>query len=260
MLKALLVDDEIKNLETLQFLLHNDCDGIKVIFKAQNTHEARDFLKNNYVDVIFLDILMPGEDGFQFLENVELQETKVVFVTAYSEYALRAIKASAVDYLLKPINISELQQTVEKLKQYSKNPLAIAQHHQLLQYFKEISGRSSIRKIAVPQLGSIRFVELDEIVSLQADSNYTIIHLKDMQKMVITKTLGDFEEILNEENNFIRIHKSYIVNLAYVKEYATVDGGVVKMIDGNQWSISRRQLESFLDKMRKAIIMFGKPK
>ena len=116
-----------------------------------------------------------------------------------------------------------------------------------------------IKKIAVPQLGSIRFIDLDEIVSLQADSNYTIIHLKDMQKLVISKTLKDFEDLLND-NQFARIHKSYIVNLSYIKEYSTIDGGVVKMIDGNQWSISRRQLDIFLEKMKVATVMFGKYK
>lgn len=260
MLYALLVDDEVKNLESLEFLLHNDCEGITVAFKTRNTDDARNFLKNNRVDVIFLDISMPVEDGFQFLNSLGECNAKIVFVTAYGEYALRAIKASAVDYLLKPVDITELQMTVKKLKQTADNPLAVAQNRQLLNYFMEISQRPSLRKIAVPQLGSVRFVELEDIVSLQADSNYTIIHLKDMQKMVVTKTLGDFEDLLNGEGRFVRIHKSYIVNLSYVKEYATIDGGVVKMTDGNQWSISRRQLDSFLDKMRKATFMFGKPK
>ena len=115
------------------------------------------------------------------------------------------------------------------------------------------------QKIALPQLGSISFIEVDDMVSLQADSNYTIIHMKDMQKLVISKTLKDFEELL-DENQFARIHKSYIVNLRYIKEYSTIDGGIVKMSDGNQWSISRRQLELFLEKMKIASLMFSKNK
>ena len=260
MLKALLVDDEINNLTSLEFLLHNDCDGIEVAYKANSAGQAREWLKQNKVDVIFLDITMPGEDGFKFLNSVVLKSTKIVFVTAHNEFALQAIKASAVDYLLKPVHIDELQKAVHKIKLSLGNPLVTEQHQLLMQHLLDsVNQKSPIKKIAVPQLGSIRFIDFEEIVSLQADSNYTIIHLKDMQKLVISKTLKDFEDLL-EAHQFARIHKSYIVNLAYIKEYSTIDGGVVKMIDGNQWSISRRQLDLFLEKMKVATVMFGKYK
>lgn len=260
MLKALLVDDEVKNLTSLEFLLHHDCEDIKVVYKATSGKEARDWLKTNHADVIFLDITMPGEDGFQFLESIESKNSKVVFVTAHNEFALQAIKASAVDYILKPVHIDELQKAVYKLKLAADNPLATEQHQVLMQHLLDsVNKKSPIKKIAVPQLGSIRFIDLDEIVSLQADSNYTIIHLKDMQKLVISKTLKDFEDLL-DDHQFARIHKSYIVNLNYIREYSTIDGGVVKMTDGNQWSISRRQLDIFLEKMKIATVMFGKHK
>ena len=260
MLKALLVDDEVKNLTSLEFLLHNDCEGIKVAYKATSGKVARDWLKTNHADVIFLDITMPGEDGFQFLASIESKNSKVVFVTAHNEFALQAIKASAVDYILKPVHIEELKKAVKKIELSLDNPLATAQHKVLVQHLLEsVNKKTPIKKIAVPQLGSIRFIDLDEIVSLQADSNYTIIHLKDMQKLVISKTLKDFEDLL-DDHQFARIHKSYIVNLAYIKEYSTIDGGVVKMVDGNQWSISRRQLDIFLEKMKVATVMFGKHK
>lgn len=260
MLSALLVDDEEKNLSSLEFLLHNDCSGIHVAYKANSAEQARDWLKTNEVDVIFLDITMPGEDGFKFLNSVVLKNTKVVFVTAHNEYALQAIKASAVDYILKPVHIDELKKAVHKLQLAFDNPLANEQNKTLMEHLLQaMQVKAPIKKIAVPQLGSIRFINLDEIVSLQADSNYTIIHLKDMQKLVISKTLKDFEELL-DENQFARIHKSYIVNISYIREYSTIDGGVVKMIDGNQWSISRRQLDVFLEKMKQATVMFDKHK
>jgi two-component system LytT family response regulator len=260
MLKALLVDDEVKNLTSLEFLLHNDCDEIEVVCKASNAKMARDWLKTNHADVIFLDITMPGEDGFQFLNSISSKNIKVIFVTAHNEYALQAIKASAVDYILKPVHIDELQKSIKKLKLSFDSPHATAQNQLLVKHLLEsVNEKIPIKKIALPQLGSIRFIDLDEIISLQADSNYTIIHLKDMQKLVISKTLKDFEELLND-NQFARIHKSYIVNLSYIKEYSTIDGGVVKMIDGNQWSISRRQLDIFLEKMRIATVMFEKHK
>lgn len=260
MLKALLVDDELKNLDGLEFLLHHDCKGIEVTGKAQNAEEAREFLKSNRVDVIFLDITMPGEDGFQLLESLSRKDMKIIFVTAHNEFTMQAIKASALDYLLKPVRIEELQEAVEKLKLSAGNSVITEQNRLLLQHFLEMAGtKTAVQKIAVPQLGSIRFIALDEIISLEADNNYTVIHLKDMQKLVISKTLKDFEELL-DKNQFVRIHKSYIVNTNYVKEYSTIDGGVVKMTDGNQWSISRRQLDVFLEKIKRAAIMFGKYK
>jgi len=260
MIKALLIDDEVNNLASLEFLLHHDCEGIEVAGKAQSARQARDWLQLHTADVIFLDIAMPGENGFQFLNSLTLQNFKVVFVTAYNEYALQAIKASAVDYILKPVNIDELQKAVEKVKRALNSPAATEQNRLLLQHLLEtVSKRSPPKKIALPQLGSISFIEVDDMVSLQADSNYTIIHMKDMQKLVISKTLKDFEELL-DENQFARIHKSYIVNLRYIKEYSSIDGGIVKMSDGNQWSISRRQLDTFLEKMKTASLMFGKYK
>ena len=258
MLKALLVDDEINNLESLAFLLHHDCEGIEVAGKANNAVQARDWLAHNNADVIFLDINMPGENGFQFLSSLTTRSFKVVFVTAYNEYAIQAIKASALDYIVKPVSIDELQIAVEKVKLSLKNPGAVEQNHQLLEnLLQSVNKKSPPKKIALPHLGGISFIEVDSIVSLQADSNYTIIHLNNMQKLVITKTLKDFEELL-DQTQFARIHKSYIVNLKYIKEYSTTDGGIVKMTDGNQWSISRRQLEFFLEKMKTASLMFSK--
>lgn len=258
MLYALLVDDEINNLVNLEFMLVNDCEGIEVAGSVQNAAEARNWLRNQHADVIFLDINMPGENGFQLLQSIDAQKYKVIFVTAYNEYALQAIKASAVDYILKPVNIDELRQAVEKAKRSFNNPLTGEQDRALLQHLLQYTGKSGIpKKIALPQLGSIRFIEMDDMISLQADSNYTVIHMKDMQKLVISKTLKDFEDLLDPQQ-FARIHKSYIVNLKYIKEYSTMDGGIVKMSDGNHWSISRRQLDSFLEKMKNSSLMFGK--
>ena len=260
MLKALLVDDEVNNLASLEFMLVNDCRGVTVAGKARSGEEAREWLRTNEADVIFLDINMPGESGFQFLNSVTNQDFKVVFVTAYNEHALQAIKASAVDYILKPVNIDELQQAVEKVKRSLQNAAAGEQERVLLTHLLQTIGqKQSSKKIALPALGSITFIEVDDIVSLQADSNYTIIHMKDMRKLVISKTLKDFEDLL-DENQFARIHKSYIINLNYIKEYSTIDGGIAKMSDGNQWSISRRQLDTFLEKMKIASLTFGKNK
>lgn len=258
MLKALLIDDEINNLNNLAFMLQHDCSGIEVAGMVNSAPHARAWLQENEADVLFLDINMPGENGFDLLKSITSGKYKVIFVTAHNEYALQAIKASALDYLVKPVNIEELIAAVEKLKTAIANPVAVSQNKQLLEHLlQSVTHQQQLKKIALPQLGGISFIEVDDIVSLQADSNYTIIHMNNMQKLVISKTLKDFEELL-DANYFARIHKSYIVHLKYIKEYSTADGGVVKMTDGNQWSISRRQLELFLDKMKASSLMFNK--
>lgn len=257
-LRALLVDDEEHNLHNLQFMLLNDCEDVEVAGLVKSVAQARVWLQHNEADVLFLDISLPVEDGFQLLESLPHYNFKVVFVTAHNEFALKAIKASAVDYILKPVKIEELQAAVEKVKRLVASPAAAEQNRQLVQYLlQNIHKKTPPVKIALPQLGSISFIEINDMVSLQADSNYTIIHLKTMQKLVISKTLKEFEELL-DGSLFVRIHKSYIVNLTYMKEYSTADGGIVKMTDGNQWSISRRQLEFFLSRMKEASLMFGK--
>ena len=254
--KALLVDDEKNNLENLKFLLEHDCTGIEVAGMAENGQKAREWLQHNKADVVFLDISMPGETGFEMLEKIPDQNFRVVFVTAHNEFALQAIKASAVDYLLKPVNITELQRTVSKLNEGQNNQQFLQENKQLIDnLFKNFSPGQTPVKIALPQLGGITFLDVNEIISLQADSNYTIIHKKDMQKSVVTKTLKDFEDIL-DGNQFVRIHKSHIVHLKYITEYSTADGGIVKMNDGNVWSISRRQLDLFLQKMKTYNVLF----
>lgn len=258
MLKALLVDDEANNLENLEFLLQNDCTGVMVSGKLRSAAQARDWLANNTVDVIFLDINMPGENGFQLLSSLPAHNFKVVFVTAHNEYSLQAIKANALDYILKPVSIDGLQAAVEKIKLTVDSYALAEQNLQMLKHLLQtVNSKAPPKKIALPQLGGISFIEVDDMVSLQADSNYTVIHMNTMQKLVISKTLKEFEELL-DPTQFARIHKSYIVNLRYIKEYSTTDGGIVKMTDGNQWSISRRQLDSFLEKMKAASLMFGK--
>jgi two-component system LytT family response regulator len=250
MIRAVIIDDELNNIANLKFLLEHDCTAVEIAGTASNATEARALLATVIPDVVFLDISMPGENGFELLDSLPNRKFQVIFVTAHSEYALQAIKASAVDYLLKPVNIDDLVAAVNKVQQRLNNKTSLAQDQYLLnELLLNIKSKESPAKIALPQLGGFTFLDIHQIVSLQADSNYTIIHKKDMQKMVVTRTLKDFEDIL-DSNHFFRIHKSYIVNLACVKEYSTSDGGIVKMEDGNVWSVSRRQLDLFLQKMK----------
>ena len=173
MIKAFIVDDEQNNVANLKFMLEHDCTNIEVVGTASNGTAAREWLHSNNTDVVFLDISMPHETGIQMLALMPERNFKVIFVTAHNEYAIQAIKASAIDYILKPINITELQQAVEKLKNQhldnSSNNLLVNHLLQTLQQ-KHIP-----TKIAIPQLGSTTFLDINEIVSIQAYSNYSII-------------------------------------------------------------------------------------
>ncbi len=250
MLKALLIDDEINNLENLAFLLENDCEGIVVVGKVTSASLASEILSKKEIDIIFLDIQMPKINGFQFLETLGNHNYKIIFITAYNEYAIKAIKAGAYDYILKPIDLVELQTAINKLQvTVSIEEKGKKEQVAIQRIVEQLNPKQYPKRLGLHQLGSICFVEVEQIISLEADSNYTIIHLSNMQKMVFSKTLKDFEEQLDPKQ-FARIHKSYIVNLQHVKEYKTTDGGVVRMSDGNCWSISRRQLDSFLLKMQ----------
>jgi two-component system, LytTR family, response regulator len=250
MLSAVIVDDESNNIANLKFLLEHDCSGVEVKGSATNATEARALLQAIHPDLVFLDISMPGENGFELLDSLPDRKFQVIFVTAHSEFSMQAIKASAVDYLLKPVNIDDLNAAVTKAQQRLANKTGLMQDQYLLnELLQNIKSKDAPAKIALPQLGGFTFLDINEIVSLQADSNYTIIHKKDMHKIVVTRTLKDFEDIL-DCNLFLRIHKSYIINLSCVKEYSTADGGMVKMEDGNEWSVSRRQLDLFLQKMK----------
>jgi two-component system, LytTR family, response regulator len=258
MIKTLLVDDEANNLSNLEFVLNHDCVGIEVMGKATSAKEAREFLKLQPIEALFLDINMPIETGFDLLTSLPSNNYKVIFVTAYNEYSLQAIKANAIDYILKPVRIEDVQQAVLKLHSILSNEKLAQQSQMLLDNFLQVAHQAPPpKRIALPQLGGITYLDVDDIVSLQADGNYTIIHKRDMQKMVVTRTMKDFEDIL-DATQFIRIHKSYMVNLQQVHEYSTEDGGVAKMNDGNQWSISRRQLEFFLEKMSTSSLLFKK--
>lgn len=250
MLRAVIVDDEVNNIANLKFLLEHDCKGVEIAGTAANASEARTIIAAVNPDVVFLDISMPGETGFELLDSLPDRKFQVIFVTAHSEYALQAIRASAVDYILKPVNIDNLIAAVIKVQHRLNNKTDMAEDQHLLnELLLNIKSKEAPTKIALPQLGGFIFLDINQIISLQADSNYTIIHKKDMHKLVVTRTLKDFEEIL-DTNLFLRVHKSYIINLSCVKEYSTADGGMVKMEDGNVWSVSRRQLDLFLQKMK----------
>ena len=252
---CIIIDDEYLLRESLAEFITQYCPGLRVLGKAEGAPEARKLLDENRVDVLFCDIRMPEEDGFAFLESIDIARYHVVFVTAYNQYALQAIKARAFDYLLKPIDVDELKKTADALirsvnEKRGREEPGINRRDSLLQLFEEMKGfRDLPEKIALHHASGILFVDLDEILFLEGDGAYTIVHLSSEKKIVATRILSEFEGLL-PENRFFRIHKSTIVNLKYVGEFSRIDGFSVVLTNGVQLSVGRRRVQDVMDKFQ----------
>ena len=256
---AIIIDDERNVREALGLMLAEHCPEIHVCGTAASASEGRELLKAVEVDFIFLDILMPKEDGFALLRSIPKENYGIIFVTAYEEYALRALKASAIDYLLKPVNPLELREAVTKAIQYHelrkiKADLRSIYSESLDNLHDYVSsGNKYIEKITIAEQFGFRMVKVSELMYLQADSNYTILHLSGLDKIVATRSLGEFEKML-ENPIFFRIHKSTIINMDYLKAYSSYQGNYAELTDGTRLSISRRKLNDF----REAVKHFSK--
>jgi two-component system LytT family response regulator len=258
-IRTIIVDDERNNQQTLQLLLE-DLPQVSVVGSASDAPSARALVASLNPDLVFLDINMPGEDGFQFLASIPERNFEVIFVSAYNDYGIKALKASAADYLLKPVSLDELEQAVEKVAHIisGKNEQLSRQQKSIIDnLLQNVKSPAQAIKIAVPHVGGISFINLEDISYLQADSNYTILHRVNLQKLVVSKTLKEFEDIL-QDKGFMRVHKSNIVNLRYVKEYSTLEGGIIRMYDGGEVAISRRMQEDFLKRMSTYSVGFKK--
>lgn len=249
-LKAIIVDDEEFARSSLFFLLQQNCAEVEITGIARSVLEAKEILLNHPIDLIFLDIAMPGGNGFELIPDAQRHKAAVIFTTAYDQYALKAIKANALDYLLKPIDIDELKTAVEK----------VAQHLKLFQNQNEsderisnlansLSAKSEIRKLTLPFGQGFKMIDVDEIIYIEADSNYSVVHLINQEKITVSKVLREFEELLPNDQ-FVRIHKSSIINLNHLKEYNSKNGLQVFLKNGESINISRRRASDFFEKIK----------
>jgi two-component system LytT family response regulator len=242
MLQAVLVDDERKALESLSWELRNLGDEIKIIASFTDAHKALDYLQKNPPDCLFLDIEMPVMDGFQFIKKIKDKSFPVVITTAYNQYALKALKNEAIDYLLKPIDSDDLNETIEKIKKFNARNSTAEKLEQLLLNFNE---KSLGKKITINTDGKLLFLESDEILFVESDGNYSTLYLIDGQKLLLTKKLKQVHSLLPNEF-FFRIHNSFVVNLSKIKEYLKTDGYVV-LKSNHKIPVSRQKKSDFLD-------------
>ncbi|HTJ49608.1 MAG TPA: LytTR family DNA-binding domain-containing protein [Cyclobacteriaceae bacterium] len=245
MVKCVIVDDELKSRESLKILLQDFCDNVEVCALCQNVAEAIEAIAEYKPDVVFLDIQMQRETGFDLLAKIKNIDFEVIFTTAYSEYAIKAFKFSAIDYLLKPIDIEELKKAVDKVEK-KLNINISGRLEQLLQNLRPSAPQHF--KLALPTSDGLIFVKVDTIVYCEANSNYTTIFTDDGKKHVVSRTLKEYEDML-EDHNFFRIHNSHIINLGSIKKYVRGDGGYVIMNNDVSLDVSKRRKEAFLSKL-----------
>ncbi len=246
MIKAIIVDDEPYCCEVLSTLLEKYCPEVTVEAVCHSAAEAITAITNHPVQLVFLDIEMPHMNGFQLLEQLPHIDFDLIFTTSYDQYAIKAIKFSALDYLLKPIDRSELQVAVRKAVSRLQHPLP-QQLQILLQKLHQPSHQVS--QVALPTMEGLQLVPLDTIISCASSSNYTIISLKDKQKITVSRTLKEIEEML-EDTMFMRVHHSYLVNLNEIRKYIKGEGGNLIMSDGSSVDVSRSKKEGLLKKLQ----------
>ena len=250
-IKAILIDDEERARNTLSSLLLNYCPEIDVLATCSNVPDGVLAINKHKPDVVFLDIEMPDYNGFELLGFFREIDFDIIFVTAYSEYAIKAFEISAVDYILKPIDIDQLKNSVEKLKQKKLH----SQMQEQIELLKESYKGDDIRKIALSMSNGLTFVEIADIVLLEADGAYTTFYLKDGQKIVVSKKLKFYEDILSNRSYFFRTHRSYFINVNFIKTYSRSENAIL-MENSFSVTISRdrkQEFETLLKELRVAI-------
>ena len=244
-LKAIIVDDELDSITTLNWELESFKDKIEVIATFQNPIEAIKAIKKENPDVLFLDIQMPQMSGFELLEKVQGYFSQVIFITAYDEYAIKAIKVSAIDYILKPIESTVLENCINKLSTVLSKDSMQEQLELLLQ---QMNDANKIDKIALSTLQGLEFIKPSSILYCKSDGNYTYVFLKENKKILVSKTLKEVENILTQRN-FFRIHHSYLINLNFLEKYYRGKSAYVIIEGGTQIPVSRNKKTDFLENL-----------
>jgi two-component system LytT family response regulator len=230
MLTAIIIDDEKNLRENIRLILQNYCTGIEVVDEADSAIAGAGLIAKHRPDVIFLDIEMPGGSGLTLLDNFAETGAKVVLVTAHKNYMQKAFKANVFDYLVKPVDITELQETVERIR----NQMSIS------------AAQSS--KVGIPSTNGVMYIEKDDLLYIQAQGSYSEVHLHEKESFLVSKNLKHFEKLLLDDQ-FLRIHRSSLINLRHVREFSRLDGGIVIMSNDQTLPVTKEKRDLLLLKM-----------
>lgn len=243
MVNAIIIDDEMHCLETLSLLLKEFCPQVQLQEQCRSAKKGLEAIEKHKPQLVFLDIEMPAMNGFEMLEQFTEIPFAVIFTTSYDQYAIKAIRFSALDYLLKPVDPNELVNAVKKVQEQRHLPMA----EQFQMLLKQVHGKGSgFNKIAVPTSEGFELIPADQLVYCEANDNYTHLFLKNKNKIIACRTLKEMEEQLHDFNFFLRVHHSYLVNLNEVTKYVRGEGGYLIMNDGSTVNVSRSRKEALL--------------
>lgn len=238
---AVIIDDEHLAIRTLTILLGDYFENIDIVGTAIGVEDGINLIQEKNPDIVFLDIEMPTGSGFEVVERTQHLSYKLVFTTAYNSYAIKAFKANAIDYLLKPIDVEELQQTVRKIEKQHVTETSLS--------LKDISAlfQSQVgEKVSIPTKEGYELLEKDAIIRLESDSNYSWIYLKGKNKMLVSKTLKEMQSNL-ENKGFLRVHNSHLINKKHVEKYIKSDGGYLVLSDGAMVPISKSKKQEIIE-------------
>jgi two-component system LytT family response regulator len=237
--RALIIDDSDNSRVTLAHDLKEHCPRVIVVGEAGGVQAGLEAIREKKPDVVFLDIEMGDGTGFDLLSQLKDIDFQVIFTTAHDAYGIKAIKFSALDYLLKPVDADELVAAVAKLEENSRHKQVKDSIHLLLENMRD-SKHPAGKRIALHSLEKVHLVSIDDIIRCESQGAYTIFHLKNKEQILVTKNLKEFEHLL-EEHDFIRVHHSHLINFAYIKEYVKKDGGYAVMTDKSEVPVSFRK-------------------
>jgi two-component system LytT family response regulator len=243
MIRAILIDDSNDAREALRADLKRWCPQVQIIAEANSMQTGLDTMRNLKPDVVFLDIHLGDGDGFQLLEQLGLTTTKVIFTTGLDQHGIRAVKFSALDYLLKPVDPDELVAAVQKLEEKNQERNPIGENLRLLA--EQLRSGNQLRRLALNSADRVQVVQIADIIRCESERNYTTFFLKDGKQVVVTRTLKEYEELL-EPVGFVRVHHSHLINLEYLRTFMKNDGGYAVMHDGTQVPVSVRKRDDLM--------------
>ncbi|WP_025742882.1 LytR/AlgR family response regulator transcription factor [Aquimarina pacifica] len=248
MIRTLIIDDELQSREALKNALEKYCPEVDIVDVIDCPRKGVTVIQNECPDLVFLDVQMPGMSGFDLLKKIQGFYFEVIFVTSYDHYAIKAIKFSALDYLLKPIDIEELIRAVDKTKKKIELGQRNFGYESVLNNIKYTTGK--VEKLAISTQEGMDFINTDSIIYLQADGSYTNLYMINNKKQITSKSLKDFQGVL-ESSGFFRVHNSYLINLKHIRKYIKGEGGYVILSEDHHVDVSRRRKDNFLNVLDK---------
>ena len=252
MLKAVIIDDEPDAVNSIELIINEYCNNVTVIGKAYSALEGKEVILSKKPDLVFLDIEMPRGNGFDMLEMIPDRNFDIIFITAYNNWAIKAFKYNAIDYVLKPIDIDDFINAINKVENSrgsgNNNNFPVDNYKELLLSLTN----KTLNKIAISTSEGIEYIEITKIIRFEGDGSYSKVYIIDQPYILVSKNLKEFQELL-EDIDFFRTHNSHLINLSFVKKYVMKDGGHIEMKDNTIVPISRRKKEAFVDVMDKYI-------